>query len=498
MILIKPSIHVESQSPLIAPFIYNTFPTSLGFLAGYLREKSNITPQIIDEYILPLDRGKLEELLKNNEGPKIVGMTVITINSHRAIHLAELIKSIDDQYLTILGGIHPTVLTEDCLNSPYVDMVIRGEGEETLYEIMKCSQSGASYNEIRGMSYKSNGKIVHNPDRSLVNLDSIPPFPYDLFDSTYNFYRDFGTIFSSRGCPYDCIFCSQRAISGQKYRYVSNERVLNEIGVLVNKYDQKKIWFMDDNFLVHKKRAFSLLEGIIEKGFHLKTCFAAEMRGESVTVEMLEKMKEANFQIVSFGMETGSQRLLDLVNKKEKVEDNVRAIKMAHKIGIGTSATFIFGLPTETRKERLDTAKLARTIPLDDARFNIAIPYPGTKLFELASKENRLLIKPGWSNFNVQFYMFGDDIPYVPKDTNKYLLMRDTFMANLRFNLRLKTLINFVLSPISGGMVLTLPKRWYFSVKEIKNIISLGLYIVKRFFKILFMSLIPFHIHDKK
>ena len=111
------------------------------------------------------------------------------------------------------------------------------------------------------------------------------------------------------------------------------------------------------------------------------------MRGESVTYEVLNKMKEANFQIVSFGMESGSQRLLDLINKNEKVEDNIKAVKMAHEVGIGTSATFIFGLPTETRKERLDTARLARKIPLDDARFNIAVPYPGTKLFDLAKKK---------------------------------------------------------------------------------------------------------------
>lgn len=498
MILIKPSIHAESQSSLISPFIYNTFPTSLGFLAGYLREYAKIVPKIIDEFVFPLNREKIEDLLKKDTGLKIVGMTVITINSSRAYNLAKIVKEIDREYLIVFGGIHPTVLPDECLDNPYVDIVIRGEGEETLYEILKSIQQRKHFNDISGISYKKNGTVVHNVNRSLINLELVPPFPYDLFDDTYNNYRDFGTVFSSRGCPFDCIFCSQRAISGQRYRYLSNERVLREIDILVNKYNQKKIWFMDDNFLVNKKRAFSLLEGIIERGFHKKTCFAAEMRGESVTYEVLCKMKEANFKIVSFGMETGSQRLLDLINKKEKVEDNIRAVKMAHEVGIGTSATFIFGLPTETRSERLNTARLTRKIPLDDARFNIAVPYPGTKLFDIAKRENRLLIKPGWSNFNVQFYMFGDDIPYVPENTNKYLLMRDTIMANLKFNLRLKTLINFIASPISGGMVLTLPKRWYFSIKEIRNIISLGIYIFKRFLKILFMSFVPFHMHNKK
>lgn len=489
MILIKPSIHTESQSALISPFIYNTFPTSLGFLAGYLREYNKIVPQIIDENIFPLNREKVEEALKNNTGPKIIGITAMTISSYRSFQLANLIKEIDDEYVIVLGGIHPTVLPEECLDNAGVDIVVRGEGEETFSEVTRHIIDGKDYRTLKGISFKKNGKPIHNPSRNLLDLDAAPPFPYDLFDSTYDRYRDFGTVISSRGCPYDCIFCSQRAISGQVYRYISNERVLSEVYLLINKYRQKKIWFMDDNFLVNKKRAFSLLDGIIERGLHKKAGFVAEMRGESVTYEILDKMKKANFLIASFGMETASQRLLDLINKKESVEDNIRAIRMAHEAGIGTSATFIFGLPTETRRERLDTARLARNIPLDDARFNIAVPYPGTKLYEIAKNERRLLIKPGWSNFNVQFYMFGDEIPYVPENTNKYLLMRDTFMANLTFNLRLKTLINFITSPVSGGMVLTLPKRWYFSFKEIRNIFRLVTYMLKRFLKVLFRSI---------
>lgn len=485
MILIKPSLHPKSQSNLITPFIYNTFPTSLGYLAGYLREYNKVVPEIVDENIFPLDRVNLSRLLKRDTGPKIVGMTLITINSHRAYQLANLIKEIDKEFIVVFGGIHATVLPDECLSIPAVDIVVRGEGEKTLSMITQYIQNVEDYGKLEGISYRKNGTLVHNPSRDLIDLNSIPPFPYDLFDSFYEAYRDFGTVFGSRGCPYNCIFCSQRAITGQRYRYVSNESILNDIDLLVNKYKQKKIWFMDDNFLVNKKRIFSLMEAIITNGFHKKVVFCAEMRGESVTYEILKKMKEAGFRVVSFGMETGSQRLLDLVDKKEKVEDNIKAIKMAHEVGLSSSATFIFGLPTETRKERLETARLARKLPLDDARFNVAVPYPGTKLFEIAKKENRLLIKEGWSNFNVQYYMFGDDIPYVPKGTNRYQLMFDTFMANLVFNVRLKTLINFIKSPISGGMVVTLPKRWYLSIREMKNIFSLFFFMFTRFLKIL-------------
>ncbi|MFA5164074.1 MAG: radical SAM protein [Candidatus Omnitrophota bacterium] len=481
MILIKPAIHSESQSELITPFIYNTFPTSLGYLAAYLRKYNNVLPKIVDENITQLDRSALEGLMKQDSGPKIIGMTVITISSSRAYALAKLIKEIDKDYLVVLGGIHPTVLPDEALGIKEVDAVIRGEGEKTLSEFTECAVSGRDFAGIRGLSFRNGAAVTHNPARELIDLSTLPPFPYDLFEETYDKYRDFGTVISSRGCPFNCIFCSQRAITGQKYRTVDNARVLEDIRLLIEKYNQKKIWFMDDNFLVNKNRAMSLMDGIIANGFNKKAGFVAEMRGESVTQEILDKMKEANFLVASFGMETSSQRLLDLVNKNEKVDDNIRAIEMAHRTGIGTSATFIFGLPTETRKERLDTARLTRKLPLDDARFNIAVPYPGTKLYDMAKKEGRLLVKPGWSNFNVQFYMFGDDIAYVPEGENKYRLMYDTFMANLLFSLRLRTLINFIKSPVSGGMVLTLPKGWYRSPKEIVRLLKLFAYIFGRF-----------------
>jgi radical SAM superfamily enzyme YgiQ (UPF0313 family) len=487
MILINPSIIRESQNPVIAPFIYKMFPTSLGFLAGYLREYNRVIPQIIDEDVTSLDRDSLAGLLKKDSGPKIVGMSVVTINSKRAYRLAKIIKDIDRSYLIILGGIHPTVLPDEALNHPEIDIVVQGEGENTLSELIARLEKGTDYTDIEGIAYKKEGKIVHNPRRPLIDLSLMPPFPYDLFDTTYGSYRDFGSVFTSRGCPYNCIFCSQRAISGQKVRYIAPGRILNDIELLVNKYHQEKILFMDDNFAVNKGHTLGILNGIIDRGLHKKVCFVAEMRGDAVDYEMLKKMKEANVNMVSIGMETGSQRLLGIIDKKEKVEDNVRAIRLAHQLGMTTSTSFIFGLPTEQRQERLLTARLAREIPLDDARFNVAVPYPGTRLFALAKEEKRLQINPDWSNFNVQFYMFGSDIPYVPREVNRYQLIFDTFMANLRFYLRWKILIKTFSSPVAGGMVLSWPKHWYLSLREIWRFLRLIMFVFSRFLAISFL-----------
>jgi radical SAM superfamily enzyme YgiQ (UPF0313 family) len=319
------------------------------------------TPRILDEQIQPLTDKTLEQAIREDKGPKIVGFSLLTINSSRAYQLAAKIKKIDPEVLVVAGGIHATVLPEECLSADGIDVVVRREGEETLSELTKCLQEGKSYEHLEGISFRQNGAFVHNPDRPVIeDLDRVPPFPYDLFEENRDFYRDFGTVISARGCPFDCIFCSQRAITGRRYRYFSNERVLSEVGLMINKYKVKTIWFMDDNFVVSKERAFSLLDGIIRAGYNKQASFVSEMRGASVTYELLRKMKEANFAIMSLGMESLVPRLLKVVEKGETVEENVRAVEMAHEVGLSTSTTFIFGLPTETREERLKTARGAR------------------------------------------------------------------------------------------------------------------------------------------
>jgi radical SAM superfamily enzyme YgiQ (UPF0313 family) len=173
-------------------------------------------------------------------------------------------------------------------------------------------------------------------------------------------------------------------------------------------------------------------------------------------------MKACNFVSLAFGVETGSDRLMEVIDKKELVEDNVRAIKMCREVGIMSDASLIFGLPTETRKDRYDTLKLMCKLPLDGVRFNIAVPFPGTRLYKMAEAEGRLHIHKDWTNCSNQNYMEGNDLPYVPVGTTGAELVFDTMYANLAFYLRPSVLYRTLFkSPLSGGGVLSLPKRWY-------------------------------------
>ena len=479
VLFIQPRVNPASQYPLINKFIYASFPTGLGFLAGYLREKNLASVKIVDENIDPLNDENLTKEIKSLKHPKIIGISVLTINSKRAFQLAKNIKEIDSNITIVLGGVHPTVLPEECLKEG-VDVIVRGEGEVTLSELYDAIANDIPISKIKGISYREGTRIIHNPDRELTPLDDIPLFPYDLFEKNLNKYRDFGTIITSRGCPYNCIFCSQRAISGGKYRFVPSERIIEELNILINKYHQKNILFMDDNLSVNKKRLIDLCNAIIDNGFHKKAGFIAQLRGDSVDYELLRKMKKANFVLLSFGSETTSERLMKIIDKQETPEDNMRAIRMAHELGFKTSTTFIFGIPTETRAERLKTIRDASKLPLDSVRFNIAVPYPGTRLYDIAKRNGLLSKKNNWHNFNVQYYVMGDDIPYVPEGVNRDLLMYDTMRANLMFHLSWHGIKNIIKAPISGSAV-TLPDSWYLSPITILRIFGLFFYIAERF-----------------
>ncbi len=446
--------------------------------------------KIIDEIVKPLSDQILFGELKDTEESIIVGISCLTATFSRAIELAKKIKYFRPEALVVFGGVHPTACPQECLETGVVDIVVRNEGEITMCEIYNTVREGNTFNDIKGISYVCKGKIYHNQNREYTNLNILPPFPYDLFENDLKTYSDFAFILSSRGCPFDCIFCSNRLITGQNYRTFSVDYIISQIDTLINKYHQKSISFGDDNLVSNKKHFFNLADSIFLKKFHERAFFSGQVRGDDMTSEILESMKRINFRLISCGIETSSERLLALVNKKETIEKIVKGIKLAKTKNIMTSATFIFGLPTETRAERMNSMQLALNLPLDTARFNIAIPYPGTKLFEMAKAEKRLQISPEWKNFNVQYYIFGDDIPYVPDTTKKYSLIFDTMWANLRFYLRFKILMTLFLkkTDMTGGNVISLQnRRNKFSFYVIS--VMLTLFIIKRFIIVAFKAL---------
>ena len=481
VLLINPSINIVTQPKIFTDVMRASFPFCLGHLAGYLLCKGPFPLRIVDDQISPLEDNNLKQLISEMDSPKVIGLTTLTATCGRVYEIAEKIKEIDPESTIVLGGVHASVLPEECLSRKCVDIVVRGEGEETFAEIVENIFNERDFRHIKGISYRRDSKFVHNQARPMIkDLDSLPPFPYHLFEANMNKYPGFFSVQTSRGCPYGCTFCSQRNISGREYRYVSTERAIYDIEVLVERFGANVIRIMDDNIGVNKKRLIQLLDAIIEKGINKNVSFEAPMRGDNLDEEILDKLKEANFSLLTFGLETASESLMKLINKGETVEDVVRAIKMTAEKGIATGTTLIFGLPTETNKDRWAAIKLVSSLPLSSVRFNILTPYPGTPIYESLIKKNKILIKKNWENFSVQFMWAGDDLPYVPDGTDKYELMFFAMLANLWFYIKPSGIMKLLTQSAVGGNVIALQKKWYFS-KFLFKILRVGYYFIARF-----------------
>lgn len=488
VLLVNPSITHLTQNQVVTDVIRNSFPMSLGHVAGYLEHKG-YSARIHDEQIVPLTpdevRRQLDLMGPKGSTLKIVGFTTLTVTSGRVYELARLFKQADPDVVTMIGGIHASILPDEGLATGVIDFVVRGEGELTTTELMEALTGDRDFSKIDGLSYRNGLMAAHNPPRELIkDLNILPPFAYHFFKDTWQHYSGFFSIQSSRGCPHACIFCSQRSLTGKRYRTVNQERVLNDIGMLIEQYGATTIRFLDDNIAANKKHIMALLDAIIARGYHKKTSFEAPMRGDNMDEELLDKVKEANFSLVTFGLETCSERLMKIINKGETVEEVLRAIRMTARKGITVGTTLIFGLPTETRRERWQTIRTVFALPLDSARFNILTPYPDTPVYkELTERGEKITILPGWVNFSVQYMWENDDVPYVPPGTDKYELILTTMFANLAFYLRPRGIKNIFTKSVAGGNAVHLPRRWYLTGYAVK-MVRVFLYLLRRFLRV--------------
>ena len=486
MILINP---LSTKFGIFDRYVPLSVPIGIGSLAGYLiSHKKDI--EIVDEHARGLTQELLEEITQKASKPYIFGISVLTACVKRSYEIARMLKNRYPDSIIIVGGIHPTVQTDEILENDDINFVVRGEAEEILLELYDTLKNKGDYSRIRGLSFKKDGRVVHNPGADLPDLSLLPSFPYNLFDK-YSDRYNFGFIASSRGCPYACIFCSQRSISGQKFRYVPNEIVIDEIDLLIHKYQQTHINFVDDNFTANKKRIMLLCEEMIKRKFYEKSTFDCQTRADAVNDEILILLKKAGFRLINFGLETASERLMVILKKEETVQENIEAVRLAKKHGFGVSGTFILGLPTETREERWQAYRLAKELDLDYVRFNNATPYPGTHLYEIAKAEDRLFVEKDWSNLNacaslVHDSLTGSRLPYVPVETDEKTLRNDIIRANLFFSLRPKKVFRLLVKRIGPAGWFYLPPRWYLKPQEWFSLFRLAQKLLKSFIKSFF------------
>lgn len=440
-------------NPASTTFQNTPIPFSLAYLASFL-EKNNFSVEIIDLAVQEMDDNEILKAIRQKK-PKKIGISCMSVHVEFIERITKKIKK-KFSIPIIVGGIHPTALPVKSLEKMKdVDVFVLGEGEQTLLELMQ----GKKLEDVKGIAYKE--RI--NPSRELIGNLSDLPFPArHLLDmEKYNLSFDWegrkpaATIFSSRGCPFNCIFCASKVMWKRKVRFRTAENILAEIDFLVDKYKIKEVLFYDDHFVLDKERLRKICNELISRDYDLTWCCLS--RTDCMDLETAELMKKSGCHMISFGVESGSQTILDNMQKNVRVEDIIKTFEICKKAGINTKASFIFGAPGETYETIEETRELIKKIMPDYVWFFIMTPFPGTELYRL--HEEAGIASEEWERYDQETYnkFYKTDLNYedfrkIVSESYKsyYFSTRYLFSQITKFNLKkIKAYINFIkrLSP---------------------------------------------------
>jgi radical SAM superfamily enzyme YgiQ (UPF0313 family) len=283
-----------------------------------------------------------------------------------------------------------------------VDFVVRGEGEVTICELASHLAEGRKdYDTIDGLSYKHQGEIMQNRSRELINeLDEIPYPRRDLMINYVSSSSFFKNLMGSRGCPYNCSYCSSTQFWTRKMRYRSVSNIIGEIKHLKERYGVTELEFWDDSFTVNKKKTKELCEKIISEKLNIS--WWCNTRADLVDEEILKFMKAAGCTKINIGVETGSEETLSYLNRQLTFKDIMGASKLLAECSIDWDAYFIIGFPYETRESIEETRKLMYSLSATGVSFSVFNPYPGTELYNICRKEGLVNERMDWSNFSHQ------------------------------------------------------------------------------------------------
>ncbi len=302
-------------------------------------------------------------------------------------------------------GIHPTALPEDTLeNCRGLDGVIRGEPEGVALGLANLIRYHKDWRTAPGVSYKEGLFCYHNPCPAELDLDQVPFPAWHLIKP--NLYRmpivgkAFLMVGVSRGCPFSCQFCADATYYGKKLRTKSPAKIVRELDWVGTKFGIEDFLFWAESSTLNPQWTMSVCDAIISSG--LKVRFVVNSRPDQVNLELLKKLKQAGCWMIGYGLESGSDRMLKLMGKNIRLDDNRNAVKWAKEAGLAVTGHFVLGFPGETKESATETIRFSLDQPIDFAQFYCAVPFPGSKLYELA-KANNWIINADWSKFEQNF-----------------------------------------------------------------------------------------------
>jgi anaerobic magnesium-protoporphyrin IX monomethyl ester cyclase len=382
-------------------------PLGIGYLAAVL-EEDGYAVDVIDCQVQQHTTGELERELTRIQ-PDVIGITSTTLTYKSATDIVQTAKKACPKSLIIMGGPHVTVLDEQTLNEQSeVDIIVRGEGERTLLEIadLVTQSRMKDLNQIAGITFRKNGQTVQTVDRPFIqNIDELPYPAFKHFEVSK--YRIFGKtylpVITSRGCPFQCTFCLASKMCGRGFRARSPKNVVDELEFLQDNYGADSFSFYDDTFTFDRKRARDICKEMKSRKVNLQ--WDCRTRVDRISKEDLVVLRNANCQLIHFGVESGSQKMLNLMKKGTTVEQNARAIKWAKEAGISVAISVVVGYPGETPELLQETLNFIYKTRPDYVYMCVAIPYPGTEMYDYLN-ELGWEMSPRWDRYDEQTVVF--------------------------------------------------------------------------------------------
>jgi anaerobic magnesium-protoporphyrin IX monomethyl ester cyclase len=358
--------------------IFRFPPLGLGYIAAYLKA-NGVSVQLVDCTFL--DEKKALERIRRSR-PRIIGVQAMFSMKEKAVQFAQLLRS--DCELLVAGGPLPTSNPEEFLS--HFDVVVVGEGEQTMLELVHAAEDGQGLARVSGIAFNDkNGVRLTRARGFKEDLDGVPFPSREMFDNqAYKRYysRKFGytttSVMSSRGCPFQCDFCS-RPVFGNTFRSRTTANVADEVEA-VRRLGYERVWFADDCFTLDRKRLLSICDELVRR--RVSVGWECLSRVDTVDLEVARRMKQAGCVRVFFGIESGNDSILRIMRKQATVKQARDAVDVFKKVGVQTGAFFILGYPGEDDGTVLDTVDFASSLPMDYLSFTFPYPIPGTPLYE--------------------------------------------------------------------------------------------------------------------
>lgn len=386
ILLINPAPTLMETSVQWKTFVSPIAPLGIASIAAFI-EQQGIEVKIIDQVARKMPNVRLLSEIKSY-APDVIGFSCLTLVMSNVKILSDEIRKFTDAVI-VLGNIHPTLFADELLKRKIADVVVRGEGEVTTFELIKALKHKNTLHEVKGISFREKESVFHAADRGFIEeLDSLPYPAWHLFDLKY--YVDSPMLMvgkevalpisGSRGCEYRCTFCAQDKMY-PKPRYRKTSAIIKELEFMHEKFKVKNFGFIDANFPHSIDFGMQFCSELIESRLNKKIRWGTETRVDLVNELLLERMKEAGVNLILFGFESGNGLMMQRIDKGASLKQARSMMKAAKKLKIHTLGLFILGLPGETRNSCEETIAFAKELGCDITKFNLAVPYPGSRFF---------------------------------------------------------------------------------------------------------------------